>query len=102
MPKTALDPFFATSSEPNFAGRHAAVVTPSDTQDLPVVTKQLWINNTGTAAAVVAVVMADDPDGASVLLGAPVGVTQYTAQIRRVMVTGTTPSFPGTITANWG
>lgn len=99
MPKTALDPFFATSSEPNFAGRHALVVTPNDDQDLPVVTKQLWLGNTGTAGTV-SVIFADDPDSTVIPLPAAVGVTQYTAQIRRVMQTNTTTGV--VIIANWG
>jgi hypothetical protein len=43
MPKTAIDPFFATTAEPLFAARNAKAVTPSDTTDLANVTSSLIV-----------------------------------------------------------
>lgn len=94
MPKTANDPFFAVSTEPNYAGRHAIAVTPSDTADLPVITKQLFVAVGGT----VAVIFADDPDSGSVSLGTQAAGVTLVVQVRRVMATGTS----ATVVAVWG
>ncbi len=97
MPKTANDPFAVANAKPNFAGRHAAVVTPSDTVDLPSTTKAIWIGATGNLA----VIMADDVDTAPVTFnGVPAG-TMLNVQARRVMATGTTVT-AGNVVALWG
>ena len=55
MPKTALDPFFGTNSEPISAARNGKAVTPSDTTDLARVTSKLVVSigSTGTGITVI-------------------------------------------------
>jgi hypothetical protein len=88
MPKTAVDPFFATNEEPITAGRSAAAIVPSDTADLPHVTSSIYVGGAGNL-----VVLMADPgsiDSATVTFTAvPVG-TVLQIQARRVMATGTT------------
>lgn len=83
IPKTAIDPFFATNNEPVSAGRHALVVTPSTTTDLPHVTGSLLVTVT-TSGATVSVICADDLDSGAVTITFPVGVFQLYMQVRRV------------------
>ncbi len=86
MPKTAVDPFAVTNAQPNFAGRHAAVVTPSDTTDLPTVTKSIWVGGAGNLA----LILADDVDTAPVTFNAVSAGTMLQMQARRVMATNMT------------
>ncbi|MCD9110271.1 spike base protein, RCAP_Rcc01079 family [Bradyrhizobium japonicum] len=103
MPKTANDPLFATQRDPASSGRHAKVVTPSDTIDLSDVTSNLIIT-TGTGATGIAVIFADDADSAPVTIPLPVGVCiQLQMQARRIMANGTNlGAAPNGIVATWG
>lgn len=66
--------------------RRAAAVTPNDGADLAGITRGLYIGGAGN----VAVVFADDADGAVVILtGLATGVW-HPVQVRRVMSTNTT------------
>ena len=70
MPKTAIDPFFATNAEPVSAGRHALAITgpvSSYTGDLPHVTSSLIVT-CGATAGSIGVIMANDPDNAVVTI----------------------------------
>ncbi len=88
MPKTAIDPFFATNAEPLSAARKAVAVTPSDTLDLPFVTSALFVT-VGTGGTGIAVLMADAPDTAPITIPLVPGTYKLEIQVRRVMATGT-------------
>jgi hypothetical protein len=94
MPKTAVDPHFATTNEPITAARHAEAVTPSDTVDLSHVTSAIYVGVTGDLA----MILANDPDVAPVTFKAVPAGTLLQLQCRRVMATGTTAS---SIVALW-
>lgn len=64
--------------------RRIAAVTPSDTTDLPVIPKGLWVVAPGTLS----VIAADDT--AAVSLGTVPAATVVLVRARRVMATGTT------------
>lgn len=81
MPKTAIDPFFATNIDPVTAGRRAIVATASP-NDLPHVTSSLIVSV--TTASSVSFILADDPDTGAVTLSLPVGVWQLNLQVRAV------------------
>lgn len=103
MPKTAIDPLFATQRDPASAGRHGKVVTPNDTNDLTNVSSSL-ILTTGSSATGVTVIFADDADSQTTLIPLPSGITvQLLMQVRRVMATGTNLG-TGTsgVVASWG
>jgi hypothetical protein len=101
MPKTANDPFFGTSAEPNFGGRRAFIATPSDTTDFPNVVKQLLVN-IGATGTGIAIILADDPDYSPITITLPVGFYQFAFQVRRLMATGTALGTGGQVTAIWG
>lgn len=83
MPKTAIDPFFATNNEPVSAGRRSQVFAAgSYSTDLPHVTGSLIVS--ATAAGSVSVIMADDLDGTVTTFPVPAGMTQLYMQVRRV------------------
>lgn len=94
MSKTALDPYFGTTSEPVTAARHAEAVLPSDSADLTKVTSALYIGGAGD----VALILANDPDsGAVTFKVVPAGTILY-VQCRRVMNTNTSAT---SIVALW-
>lgn len=94
MTKTTLDQFIGTNVQ-NFPARHAASVSPSDTVDLAVASKCLYVGGAGDLA----MIMVDDADSQSVTLKAvPVG-TVLNVQVRRVLNTGTTAT---NIVVLWG
>ena len=101
MPKTALDPFFATSVEPVAAARYGKAVAPSDSTDLPQVSSSLviTIGSGGTGITVLFANAGVDTDTCFIPL-AP-GSYQFSAQIRRVMATGTNLGSGGGVTALW-
>ncbi|MBX6746128.1 MAG: hypothetical protein IRY87_29180 [Acetobacteraceae bacterium] len=66
------------------SARKIAVVTPDDANDLPRVTKALWVTATGTLS-----IIAVD-DSAAVSLGTVPAGTLIPVRARRVMATGTT------------
>lgn len=103
MPKTATDPLFATQRDPASAGRHATVVTPSNTNDLSNVSSSLIIT-TGASASGIAVVFADDADSQITTIPLPSGITvQLLMQVRRVMSTGTNLGTGNSgVVATWG
>ena len=101
MSKTATDPFFATNAEPVTAGRKGAVVTPSDTADLPYVTSSLIVT-TGAGATGIAVIFADGTDQQPVTIPlAPSNTIQLNMQVRRVMATNTALGTGGGVVACW-
>jgi len=100
MPKTALDPFFATNAEPLTAARKGAAVTPSDTQDLPYVTSALIVT-IGTNGTGIAVLMADAPDTAPITIPLVPGTYKLEIQVRRVMANGTALGTGGGVVALW-
>jgi hypothetical protein len=86
MAKTANDPFQASSGIANLPPRRGASVTPSDTADLVVVTKAIYVGGAGD----VTVILADDNEGGQVTFKAVPVATTLNVQARRVMATGTT------------
>jgi hypothetical protein len=66
------------------ACRAGAVVTPSDTEDLPVAARSLWVGTGGDL-----VVIPLNGDTALTFKGVPAGF-QFTWSVRRVLATGTT------------
>jgi hypothetical protein len=100
MPKTAVDPFFGTSTEPLFAARNAKAVSPSDTTDLARVTSALIVT-IGTGGTGIAVIMANGSDQEPVTIPLAVGTYQINAQVRRVMATGTALGTGGGVVALW-
>jgi hypothetical protein len=100
MPKTAIDPFFATTVEPISAARNGAAVTPNDTTDLARVTSGLMIT-IGTGGTGVAVIFANAADSQPVTIPLAIGTYQLSLQVRRVMVTGTALGTGGGVTALW-
>ena len=85
MPKSAIDPFFATNQEPVTAGRKAQVVTASAT-DLPQVTSSLLV--TVTSGGNITVLMANDLDTNPITIPLAVGTYQINIQVRAVTVIG--------------
>jgi hypothetical protein len=87
MPKTAIDPFFATNNEPVSAGRHALAISgpvTSYTGDLPRVTSSIIVT-CGTTAGTIGVMMPDDLDGTVVTIPVPANTAlQIPIQIRAV------------------
>jgi hypothetical protein len=100
MPKTARDPFFATTNEPITAARTAAAVTPSDTADLAQVTSSLIVT-IGTGGTGIAVIFANGADSQAVTIPLAPGSYQLNAQVRRVMATGTALGTGGGVVALW-
>lgn len=100
MPKTAIDPFFATNCEPISAARHGAAITPSDNADLPYVTSKLIVA-IGTGGTGIAVLFANDPDTAPVTIPLAVGTWVLEMQVRRVMAAGTGLGTGGGVVAMW-
>ncbi len=96
MPKTAVDPFFASTVEPISAGRRALVFPAgSYTTDLPVVSSSLIISS--TAAGNLSVIMANDQDNALTTFPIVAGLSQVSVQIRRIV---TVPA-GATVVALW-
>jgi hypothetical protein len=88
MPKTAVDPFFATNNEPVAAGRKATVLAAgSYSADLAQTSSSLIIS--ATAAGSLSVIMADDPDTKVTTFPVPVGMSQIQIQVRRVVTVPT-------------
>lgn len=85
MAKTAADPYFATTTEPITAARHAQPVTPNDTTDLGRVTSSIFVGVAGDLA----LILANDPDTAPVTFKAVPAGSVLQVQARRVMATGT-------------
>jgi hypothetical protein len=87
MPYTpSSDPFATNSSSPTTPARRAAAVTPSDSADLAIYAKALWIGGAGS----VAIIPVGNADGDSVVIaGCPAGAL-LPIQVRRVLTTGTT------------
>jgi hypothetical protein len=100
MPKTAVDPFFATSAEPIFAARTAKVITPDNNNDVAHVTSALLIT-IGTGGTGITVIFANGSDQDAVTIPLAVGTYQLNAQIRRVLVTGTNLGTGGSVVAMW-
>lgn len=101
MAKTAIDPFFGVSSNDVTAPtRKSQVVTPSDTVDLPYVTKQLivTIGSTGTG---VAWLDPDALDSQPTVVPLAVGTYILNIQVRRIMATGTSLGNGGQVVALW-
>jgi hypothetical protein len=97
MPKTATDPYFGLAT----GGRNFAAVTPSDTQDLAVVTTGLIVT-IGTGGTGIAVLSANaQSDAAPVNIPLAVGTHRLDLQVRRVMATGTVLGTGGGVTALW-
>ena len=86
MPKTAIDPFFATNNEPVSAGRHTLAVSAA-AADLPHVTSSLIV--VVITAGAITIVGADDPDGGGITLSLPIGVFQFNIQVRAVTAVAT-------------
>lgn len=96
MPKTALDPFFATNNEPISAGRRAQVIPAgSYSTDLPTVTSSLIISS--TAAGSLSVIMANDQDGQVTTFPIPAGLSQISIQVRQIVTVPT----GATVVALW-
>jgi hypothetical protein len=100
MAKTAKDAFFGTNTEPLSAARKAAVVTPSDNQDLPFVTSSLIVT-IGTGGTGIAVLMADAPDTAPITIPLVPGTYKLEIQVRRVMANNTNLGSGGGVVAMW-
>jgi hypothetical protein len=100
MPKTAIDPFFATTQDPITAARQGAAVTPSDTADLAQVTSSVIVT-IGSGGTGVAVIFANGADSQVVTIPLAPGSYQFNAQIRRVMMTNTNLGTGGGVTALW-
>jgi hypothetical protein len=100
MPKTAIDPFFATNIEPISAARNGAAVTPSDTADLARVTSSLIVT-IGTGGSGITVIYANGSDQQPVTIPLGVGSYQLSMQVRRVMATNTSLGTGGGVTALW-
>ena len=100
MPKTAVDPFFATNQEPISAARNGGVVTPSDTTDLAYVTSSLIVT-IGSGGSGIAVIYANGTDQQSVTISLAPGSYQFQMQVRRVMATGTSLGSGGGVVAQW-
>jgi hypothetical protein len=100
MPKTAKDPFFATTNEPIFAARNGAAVTPNDTNDLAQVATALIVT-IGTGGTGIAVIFANGSDQQAVVIPIAPGTYQLNLQVRRVMATGTSLGTGGGIVAHW-
>ena len=100
MPKTAIDPFFATNTEPISAARRGAVVAPSDTNDLANVTSSLLVT-IGTGGSSLAVIYANGGDNQPVTIPLGPGTYQLNMQVRRVMATGTALGTGGGVVALW-
>jgi hypothetical protein len=100
MPKTAKDPFFGTTVEPISAARQGAAVTPSDTTDLAQVTSSLIVT-VGTGGTGIAVIFANGSDQQAVTIPLAPGSYQLSAQVRRVMATGTALGTGGGVVALW-
>jgi hypothetical protein len=96
MPKSAVDPFFASNVEPISAGRRAQVV-PAGTYgtDLPTVTSSLIISS--TAAGNLSVIMANDQDSQITTIPIVAGMTQISIQVRQVVIVPT----GATVVALW-
>ena len=96
MPKSALDPFFATTIEPISAGRRAQVFAAgSYSSDLPVVSSSLIISS--TAAGNLSVIMANDPDGHLTTFPITAGLSQISIQVRQIVTVPT----GATVVALW-
>lgn len=78
------DPFALAAKGVTAQARSAAAVTPSDTTDLTIYAKALWIGGDGTLT----VIPVDNTDNAPVTFAVPQGV--FPVQVRRVLSTGTT------------
>jgi hypothetical protein len=96
MPKTALDPFFATNNEPVTAGRKAQVFAAGNYQaDLPTVSSSLIISC--TAAGNLSVIMSNDQDGQVTTFPIPAGMSQISIQVRQIVTVPT----GATVVALW-
>lgn len=87
MPKTAIDPFFATNVEPVSAGRRGlAIAGPVTgyTGDLPHVTSSIIVT-CGSTAGTIGVIMVDDLDSMVTTFSIPANTTvQIPIQVRAV------------------
>jgi hypothetical protein len=101
MPQSALDPYFATNSEPISAARKGAAVTPNDNADLAQVTSSLIVT-IGSGGTGVAVIFANGSDQQAVTIPLTPGTYQLNMQARRVMATNTNVGTGGGVTALWG
>jgi hypothetical protein len=96
MPKTAVDPFFATTVEPISAGRRAQVFAAgSYNTDLPIVSSSLIISS--TAAGNLSVIMANDQDSQVTTFPIVAGMSQISIQVRQIVTVPT----GATIVALW-
>ena len=101
MPKTASDPFLATTNGPITAARKAAVVTPNNTTDLGNVSSSLIVT-IGTGGTGITVLFANSQtDTETVFIALGVGTYQLNMQVRRIMSTGTSLGTNGGVTALW-
>jgi len=100
MPKTAVDPFFASNIEPISAARSGVAVTPSDTTDLARVTSSLIVT-VGTGGTGIAVIFANGADSQPITIPLAPGSYQFNAQVRRVMSTNTSLGSGGGVVALW-
>lgn len=74
---------YLSASSLNYPAEHAEAVTPSDSTDLAIVSRALWVGGAGTVAVVMA-------SGAAVTFsGVPAG-THLPIRVSRVKSTGTT------------
>lgn len=81
------DSFSNFGDAPDFQARRALAVTPSDSNNLSVIPKALWISGAGTLS----VIAVDDGDaGTPVALGSLSVGTLVPLRVRRVRATGTT------------
>ncbi|MET4483028.1 hypothetical protein [Bradyrhizobium sp. F1.13.3] len=101
MSKTAIDPFFGTNNEPISAPRKGAVVTPSDSADLPFVTSKLIVT-LGAGGTGIVVIFANGSDQQPVTIPLTAGQTYILEmQVRRVLATGTVLGTSGGVVALW-
>ena len=101
MPKTAIDPHFATTIEPITAARIGLAVTPSDTADLPHVSSSLIVVIGTGGTGITAIFANSQTDVETVLIALGPGTYQLNLQVRRIMATGTTLGTGGGVTALW-
>jgi hypothetical protein len=87
MPKTAVDPFFATNNEPVSAGRKAVVISgevDTYTGDLAHVTSSIIVTCDGTPGTI-GVIFVDDPDSKITTIPVPANTTiQIPMQVRGI------------------
>jgi hypothetical protein len=74
---------YLQSSSLNYPAEHAEAVTPSDSTDLVVVSRALWVGGAGTVAVIMA-------SGAAVTFSGVAAGTHLPIRVSRVKSTGTT------------